>query len=134
MPELILLDTHIWYWFINEEYGRFPSPWRKQIAEADIAGVASISCYEITLAHQKGRLELPCSTEVWLEQALQPSGIQLFPLTPAIACRATTLSPIHKDPFDRLIIATALGLKAMLASIDTDFAKYPELAGSLMQP
>ena len=134
MSEIILLDTHIWYWFVNEEYERFPFRWRKQIAEANIAGVASISCYEIALAHQKGKLELPCSTEVWLEQALQPSGIQLFPLTPAIACRATALSPIHKAPFDRLIIATALVLKAMLASIDNNFAHYPELAENLMQP
>ncbi|NJM00838.1 MAG: type II toxin-antitoxin system VapC family toxin [Synechococcaceae cyanobacterium SM2_3_2] len=134
MSEVIVLDTHIWIWYINGNDERLPAGWLDRIESADTLGVASVSSYEITLAHQRQRLELPIPPEAWFEDALAPAGIQLFPLTPAIACRAVSLSSIHKDPFDRLIIATALGLKAMLASIDSNFAKYPELAETLMPP
>jgi PIN domain nuclease of toxin-antitoxin system len=60
-------------------------------------------------------------------------GIELFPMTEVIAARAVELSPIHKDPFDRLIIATALVYEAKLASVDSLFDRYPELDAYLMK-
>jgi PIN domain nuclease of toxin-antitoxin system len=92
-----------------------------------------ISCYEIALAQQRGRLELPCTANQWFQEALKPADITLFPLTPEIACRAVELSPIHKDPFDRVIIATTLEYKAKLASIDGLFSQYSELDTHLMK-
>jgi PIN domain nuclease of toxin-antitoxin system len=132
MPEIIILDTHIWIWFINQEFDRFPAPWRDIIETADQVAISPVSCFEVALAQQKGRLELPCAVDEWLEAALEPSGIALFPITAAIAYQATTLSPIHRDPFDRLIIATALVAEAKLASIDHVFAEYPELRTTLL--
>lgn len=69
---------------------------------------------------------MPCSVDRWFQEALEPTGITLFPLTAEIAYKAVNLSP-HKDPFDRLIIATALAYKAKLASIDGLFSQYSEL-------
>ncbi len=132
MPEVIILDTHIWIWFINQEFDRFPASWKESIETADQVSVSPVSCFEVALAQQKGRLELPCPVDEWLTAALEPSGITLFPITAPIAYRATKLSPIHRDPFDRLIIATALIAKAKLASIDHLFAQYPELSTTLM--
>jgi PIN domain nuclease of toxin-antitoxin system len=132
MPEVVVLDTHLWFWFINEEFDRFPSSWRGRIEAAEHVGVSPVSCYEIALAHQRGRLALPCSVARWLEDALSPAGIELLPLTPAIAAVAVKLSPVHRDPFDRLIIATTLESGAKLASVDGVFRHYPELADSLL--
>lgn len=132
MPEVIVLDTHLWFWFINEEYDRFPTAWREAIEAAERVGVSCVSCYEIALAQQRGRLELPCSAERWFEEALTPAGIELLPLTPAIAAAAVALSPVHRDPFDRLIIATTLICQAKLASVDGSFGRYPELTDSLL--
>ncbi len=95
--------------------------------------VSAISCYEITLAQQRGKLELPCAASQWFHDALEPAGITIFPLTPNIACRAVELSPVHRDPFDRLIIATALEYGAKLASVDGLFPQYSELADHLME-
>ena len=75
---------------------------------------------------------VPRSTSQWFQEALEPSGIVLLPLIPEIACRAVELSDIHRDPFDRLIIATALSYDARLASVDSLFPQYPELQGCLM--
>jgi len=72
--------------------------------------------------------------EEWFEKALSLADIELFPITSAIAIRAVNLSPIHKYPFDRLIMATALEYGAKLASIDGLFPQYPELANCLLKP
>ncbi len=132
MSEIIILDTHIWFWLITEDDKQFPQTWRDEIEIAPQVGICAISCYEIALAHQKKRIELPCELSEWLKEALLPSGIELLPLTPEIAIKAVNLSPIHKDPFDRLIIATALEYNAKLASIDNLFTKYDELKDNLM--
>jgi PIN domain nuclease of toxin-antitoxin system len=95
--------------------------------------ISAISCYEIALAHQRGRLELPYAASEWFQDALAPAGITVFPLTPEIACHAVELSPVHKDPFDRLIIATALEYGAKLASVDRSFAQYSELENFLLK-
>jgi PIN domain nuclease of toxin-antitoxin system len=133
MPEMIVLDTHIWFWLMSQDFGRFPAGWRDAIETAAQVGVSAICCYEITLAYQRGRLELPCAPSEWFQDALEPAGIMLLPITPEIACRATDLSPIHRDPFDRLIMATALAYEARLASVDRLFPKYPEIQHLLMR-
>ena len=133
MSEIIVLDTHIWFWWVNLEFDRFPNSWRERIELATQVGISPVSCFEIALAQHRGRLKLPCSPEEWFFEALSPSGIMLFPLTPQIASVAVNLSPIHKDPFDRIIIATALARKANLASIDGQFSQYPELDTYLMR-
>ncbi len=70
-----------------------------QILETAIeVGVAPVSCYEIALAQQRGRLELPRAIDQRFEEALKPSGIVLFPLTAKIAYQAVNLSPIHVIP------------------------------------
>jgi PIN domain nuclease of toxin-antitoxin system len=126
VPGVIVLDTHLWFWLINEEHQRFPEPWKEAIERAEVVGVSPVSCFELALASQKGRLLLPCSAREWIDEALEPSGIALLPLTPVICVSATELSAIHRDPFDRLIMATALERQARLASVDALINSYPE--------
>jgi len=132
MSEIIVLDTHIWLWLINSDFDRFPTSWLERFELAEILAVSPLSCYEIALAQSRGRLELTRSSREWFSRALAPAKIELLPLTTEIAVRAVNLSPIHKDPFDRLIIATALECEAKLASVDSVFSKYPELENYLM--
>ncbi len=133
MSQVIILDTHIWIWFITQEFERFPAHWREVIETSEVVGISPVSCYEVALAQQRGRLQLPCTVELWLQEALKPSGIVLFPITAQIAYQAVNLSPVHKDPFDRLIISTALIYQAKLASIDGLFSQYSELDKYLME-
>lgn len=126
MSQVIVLDTHIWFWFITQDFARFPNSWRNKIGTATQVNVSPVSCYEIALAEQRGRLELPCPATQWFEDAL------VLPLTAEIACHAVKLTAIHRDPFDRLIIATALVHEAQLASVDSLFPQYPELKDYLM--
>jgi PIN domain nuclease of toxin-antitoxin system len=65
MSEIIVLDTHIWFWLITNDWDRFPASWREQIESAERVGISPISCYEIVLAQEKGCLELPCAANEW---------------------------------------------------------------------
>ncbi len=68
----------------------------------------------------------------WFAEALSGSGIVSIPIDCEIARVSVSLNDIHKDPADRLIIASAITYGAFLASQDETFPKYPELSGYLI--
>ena len=121
---MIVLDTHTWFWWINLEHERLPSHWLPLLEGADVVGVSPVSCFEVALAARRGRMELPSTPREWLKEALGGSGVTLLPITADIAARAVDLPEIHRDPFDRVIIATALELGAALLSVDSIIPKY----------
>lgn len=133
MLEVIVLDTHVWLWLVNGDFGNLPEHWLSELESAGRVAVCSISCYEIALAHSRGRINLPDSIQEWFESAFDPVGIEQLALNFQIASRAVELSPIHKDPFDRLIMATALVYEAKLASVDGLIFRYPEVSDLIMK-
>ena len=129
---MILLDTHIWLnWVILGE-GALPAGIREAVLDTERLGVSAISCFEVTLLARRGRILLSCSTEEWLQKALAPSGVECLPITCEIAHRAVQLPEHHRDPADRLIIATTLHYNAKLASVDSLMEQYKELSNSLL--
>jgi PIN domain nuclease of toxin-antitoxin system len=117
---------------VNLEHDRLPPNMISEIENAPCVGVSPVSCFELALAHRRGRLKLPLSPRDWFARALAGSDVKLLPLTAEIAARAVDLADIHRDPFDRIIIATAIELNAKLASLDGHFVSYPELADRLI--
>lgn len=94
--------------------------------------VSAISCFEIAWLERHQRIILPCQPTEWFEKALSHSGIELLPITPAIAARAVNLPEHHSDPQDRIIIASAIEHNAKLMSDDSKFPMYLELQGRLL--
>lgn len=129
---MILLDTHVWLWWINLDTAKLADERRQQIEAADKVGVCVISCFEVAWLERHSRLTLPCDCRTWFNKALDGSGVTLMPITPEIAWQAVHLPPHHRDPHDRLIIATALVEGANLMSFDTQFPMYQELSGLLL--
>ena len=72
------------------------------------------------------------SFEDWLSEVEMNSNIQILPVTAQIATKAVHLPEHHKDPQDRIIIATALQYNAKLLSFDSVFSSYQELNGYLI--
>jgi PIN domain nuclease of toxin-antitoxin system len=71
---------------------------------------------------------LPEAPETWLDLALSYPGIELIPLDPLIVVDAYRLpEPFHKDPADRLIVATARILNAPLLTADSKILGYPHV-------
>lgn len=129
---MIILDTHVWYWWACDQHARLAPSLLETLATAPRIGVSAVSLFEIAQASRRGRIELPLPLQEWFIEALERSRVDLLPLTPAIASRAVDLTERHRDPFDRIIIATAIELGGKLASLDGAFRDYPELAGRLL--
>jgi len=96
----------------------------KRIQGSERIGVAAVSCFEIAGAVAKGRITLDRGTLEWLQQALSAPRLEVLPLTPAIAVKATLLGRFHGDPADRLIVATAILESAVLVTKDQRIRKY----------
>lgn len=124
---MIVLDTHIWVnWILAGEAALTPAIVNAMQQESHLT-VSAISCFEVTLLVRRGKLELPLPVDEWLKEALGKSGVESLPVTCEIANRAVALPEIHRDPADRIIIATALVHEAKLASLDSVFPSYQEL-------
>lgn len=88
--------------------------------------VSAISCWEVALLVQRGRLALSLEVERWLALVASIPAVRLLPLEPAVAVAATRLQePIHADPADRFLVAQARELAVPLLSADRKIRDYP---------
>ncbi|MFA5920982.1 MAG: type II toxin-antitoxin system VapC family toxin [Methylococcaceae bacterium] len=129
---MIILDTHIWVNWIVRGDAALPPAMTEAMQKEDRLAVSAISCFEVAMLASRGKLELPLPVNEWLREALGQSGVESLPVTCEIANRSVSLAEIHRDPADRIIIATALVHDAKLASIDSVFPAYPELKNRLI--
>jgi PIN domain nuclease of toxin-antitoxin system len=129
---VIVLDTHIWVnWILGGDAALTPAVVQAMRKENRLA-VSAISCFEVSLLVRRGKLELPLPIKEWVSEALANSGVESLPVTCEIAYRAVMLPEIHRDPADRIIIATSLVHDANLASVDSVFPNYQELQARLI--
>lgn len=87
--------------------------------------VSAISAFEIVLKHKIGKLILPLSPETWYQTAIERYNIEEIVITSTIAMHSSSLPFIHRDPCDRIIIATALECKCKILTMDTVIPQYP---------
>jgi PIN domain nuclease of toxin-antitoxin system len=118
----LLLDTHAFVWWIT----RPEKLTRRQRAAIDRARrggresllVSIISCWEVALLAQRGRLRFSIPSEAWLEAATNLPGMEVVPLSLPIVSAAVRLERL-RDPADQLIVATALQHGARLVTGDS---------------
>jgi PIN domain nuclease of toxin-antitoxin system len=130
---MVVLDTHALYWWVNQTAGKLARNQVDSIEAADSLGISSMTCWEMAWLVTHDRIELKIPIASWLDQ-VEESGIAVIPVSRAIAMRAVALPEHHKDPVDRLIIATALEYQARLISVDARFPDYVELTELLVKP
>ena len=124
---MILLDTHIWFWFV-QGHPRLGNSHEQTIQAAigsQRVAVSAISGWEIAMMINRGRVETNLGTLEWLKQALVPSGIEMLPLTPAISVESTQLpGDFHRDPADQIIVVTARVYNVPLLTQDSKIVDY----------
>jgi len=126
---VILLDTHIWVWWVSHPE-RLPARHREilELGDDRVFGVSIISCWEVTKLVEYGRLKLDRPVGLWLENALAESGVSLLHLNPQIAVESTQLpQPFHRDPADQLLVATARVFQCPIMTADNKIAAYPHV-------
>jgi PIN domain nuclease of toxin-antitoxin system len=126
---MIILDTHMWRWWVSGE-ARF-KPSHQAVLDSEIGqdrGVSVISCWEMAKAIETGNLVLSIPVEEWIEKALRFPGVVLVDLTPRIAVESTKLpQPFHRDPGDQIIVATARVLDCPLLTAYDPILAYPHV-------
>jgi PIN domain nuclease of toxin-antitoxin system len=120
----ILLDTHVFLWLQSEP--------ERVGAHLELLGdaeterlVSAASAWEIAIKHGLGRLELPEPPATYVPSRIAAIAGRAVPIEVAHATAVASLPPLHRDPFDRLLIAQALALDAVLLTADDAVAAYP---------
>jgi PIN domain nuclease of toxin-antitoxin system len=127
---MIVLDTHTWIWFISK-----PEVLSKRAKKAVSAAVkeksvliSSISAWEVALLVVKKRLTLSLDVTDWIAKSEGLPFIQFIEISNSIAVKSVNLpQPLHSDPADRIIIATALTAGVPLVTKDKKLINYPHV-------
>jgi PIN domain nuclease of toxin-antitoxin system len=114
----VILDTHIWLWYMLGDK-QLPSSHREMIADENVElWLSPISIWEAHLLIERERLSIRESAAAWIKRALQLLPVREAGLTFAIARRSRMLAVSHQDPADRFIAATAIELDIPLLTAD----------------
>lgn len=119
-----LLDTHVWLWLLAEPT-RVSAAVLDQLADEDnVLLLSAASSWEIAIKFELGKLPLPQPPEVFVPDRMQRSGVAAVRVEHAHALRVAKLPAHHRDPFDRLLVAQAQLLDAVLVTNDDQLAAY----------
>ncbi len=126
---MILLDTHIWIWWVGGSASLAPRHAQLIAQHADAGiGVSVISCWETAMLIARERLVVDRPARQWIDDALAYPGVRLVELTPQIAVESTQLpAEFHRDPADRILVATANALHCALLTADARIVSYPHV-------
>ena len=126
-PPPLLLDTHVWLWFMlaNAELASNEQNAINRAAASGRLRIAAISVWEAALLASRGRVALHQPLALWIAEAVSAPGLSIEPLLPQVAVEAASLpETFHRDPADRLIVATARVAKATLMTRDQRILDY----------
>jgi PIN domain nuclease of toxin-antitoxin system len=127
---VILLDTHAWLWWAADR-AKFPRKLQRRLTNERELAVSAISCWEVGMLIERGRLKLRGDARAGIRDALSIARLRVVPVSDAIATEAGLLGHgFHGDPADRIIVATALDLRVRLVTKD-DRIRDSGLVGTL---
>lgn len=121
---ILLLDTHLLLWAAGEP-ARLSREARRWITdERNTLWFSAASLWEVTIKHGLGREDFRVEPHL-LRRGLLENGYSELPVTGAHALAVGHLPDIHRDPFDRLLVAQAESEGVLLLTTDEVVARYP---------
>jgi PIN domain nuclease of toxin-antitoxin system len=125
---MIVLDTHVWIWWVSSQ--EFLSKTAKQTIDEAVTErsifISSISAWEVAMLVSRGRLKLTISPGDWVASSEAIPFFDFVPVSNSIALKSVQLpGDLHNDPADRIIIANAVSLGAVLVTKDEKIRNYP---------
>ena len=128
---MIVIDTHALLWWATGERRSLSTRANKAIQSAIKGGqlfVSSITAWELSMLVHRRRLSLSMDVSEWLKVLGQIEAVQFVPVDNDIAIRSNELpGDFHKDPADRIIVATARHLGVPLVTADEKIHGYPHV-------
>jgi PIN domain nuclease of toxin-antitoxin system len=120
-----LLDTHVWIWLALDP-GRISEDVQARIASVDTEVHVSVATlWEVVIKIGLGKLSLPDTAEAFWQRQTRDSGIAALAIRPEHVLDVAALPPIHRDPFDRLLVAQARVEGLTLVTVDPRVRAYP---------
>lgn len=119
----MILDTCALLWLASGSK-RLSRSTLREINESPVVHVSAVSGFEIALKVAKGKLDLPNPPREWFDKIVEHHGLSVLPLELNACITAAELPPIHDDPCDRFIIATAKLHDLTVVTSDDRFEKY----------
>ncbi len=121
----ILLDTHVLLWAAS-------SPERLGDSQHDLTSaeqrlISAASAWELAIKARLGKLELATDVRSWMRRAVRELNAQPLSITAEHAGAVEDLPPVHRDPFDRLLVAQALQEGAVLLTADRRLLQYGDM-------
>jgi PIN domain nuclease of toxin-antitoxin system len=120
----LLLDTHVFLW-LNTEPERLSEHLPLVEDPRNELLLSAVSSWEIAIKYAIGRLPLPEPPERYVPERMRAIGARGLPIEHAHALAVAALAPLHKDPFDRLLVAQASLLDMPIVTADAIVAQYP---------
>ena len=127
---MIVLDTHVLIWWAagDPQLSRAARDAIEAEAQDGEILVSAISAWEVAMLAKAGRLALTMEAEAWLDTIAQVRAIRFVPVDVGISIQSVQLpGEFHKDPADRIIVATARRHSAPLISADMKIRDYPHV-------
>lgn len=123
----LLLDTHVFLWYISA-VPQLPVAFREAIRDPDNMVYLSVaSVWEAVIKYALGKLPLPEPPAQYLPRRREAHAIASLPIEENALVHLAGLPPLHRDPFDRILIAQTLHHGLTLLSVDDAVRAYPVL-------
>jgi PIN domain nuclease of toxin-antitoxin system len=121
----ILIDTQIFLWLFGDSIRISPKV-RNLLTDPDnTVYFSAASAWEISIKYGNGKLKLPADPATFVPDRLRRANFNWLEINHGHALAVADLPPIHKDPFDRLLITQAIVENISLLSADKIFGEYP---------
>ena len=121
----LLLDTHVFLWFIAGDARLSPSATANIVNPANAVFLSAASVWEAVIKFQLGKLPLPQAPEIYLPQQRRNHRILSLEIDEATIAFLPKLPALHRDPFDRILICQALQHGLTLVTVDAAIQAYP---------
>lgn len=121
----LLLDTHVFLWLITDDV-RLPARFRNASSDTSNEVFLSVaSVWEAVIKFLAGKLPLPEAPETYLPRQRDIHNISALPIHEETITHLAQLPSLHRDPFDRIIVAQALHQGMTLLTVDEQVRAYP---------
>lgn len=121
----LLLDTQAFLWWADTP-DKLSRPALAALQDpANQLVLSVVSVWEVQIKLHIGKLTIASSLNHLIETQRQTNGVQVLPVYLEHVFRLESMPPVHKDPFDRLLIAQAIAEDLVLVSSDEVFSRYP---------
>jgi PIN domain nuclease of toxin-antitoxin system len=121
----LLLDTHVFLWYLTAD-PRLPAPFLAAIREpTNEVYRSAASIWEAVIKHALGKLPLPAPPADYLPQQRDAHDIAPLPIDEGAMTHLAGLPALHRNPFDRMLVAQALQHGLTIATVDPEVAAYP---------